>query len=409
MLLKNKKKIYWLFFPFILFFCQTKASAEWSIVGSSFATENTHSDIVFSPVMAFNLVTSEPYVAYADRDYGGKMTVKKFNGFSWIDVGMRGFTEHYLDEDDIIFISFNPATNEPYVSYVDSTPVLPSVDVAMVKRFDGQSWVDVGVPKSISDGNVRWGGVALTFNPSTNEPYVAYRDATQNNKMTVKKFNGTNWSLIGSAGFSPPCLAPSLAFNPTTNQPYVAFQNTLDSYKVTVERFNGINWETVGNENLGLGNSDMTTNNQVIAFDKSTGIPYLMFFDYDNGSAPIAVKKLNDSSWIAVPSTPYGHPMSFTLNPTTNEPYVSYIGIDGTNNYKENVVKFNGSEWESVGSEFGIRSAYGSSLAFNPSTNEPYVAFHDIGAGNNTGGVVVMKYSSSDTAIPTAPPGLNVR
>lgn len=128
----------------------------------------------------------------------------------WENVGTAGFSSTSID---YISSAFNPETDELYVAYVDSPTTLS------VKRFNGTSWVNVG--SGFASYGVSGGPqdhISLAFNPSTNEPYVAFRDFANSNKATVKRFNGTSWVDVGTPGFSGAgAYYISLAFYYPTN------------------------------------------------------------------------------------------------------------------------------------------------------------------------------------------------
>lgn len=82
---------------------------------------------------------------------------------------------------------------------------------------------------------------------------------------------------------------------------------------------------------------------------------------------------------------------SLAINPITNEPYVAF----GDNDYsdKTTVMKYDGVKWTIVGtSGFTAGRAEYQSLAFHPSTGEPYVAYSDDNYSDKTS---VMKFNGS--------------
>lgn len=66
-------------------------------------------------------------------------------------------------------------------------------------RADDGTWVTVGAA-GFSAGGVTISSVA--FQPSSNQPYVAYQDQENGSKVTVMRFDGANWVKVGAAGFS---------------------------------------------------------------------------------------------------------------------------------------------------------------------------------------------------------------
>ena len=86
-------------------------------------------------------------------------------------------------------------SGQPYVAYSDYPSLYGKLTV---KKFDGSDWVNVG-PAGFSAGLAL--STSLVFSPA-NEPYVAYNDGGNSDKATVMKFDGTHWVNVGIAGFS---------------------------------------------------------------------------------------------------------------------------------------------------------------------------------------------------------------
>jgi hypothetical protein len=222
--------------------------------------------------LAFQPSTNQPYVAYGDSANGGKITVERFDGTNWITVGAAGFSAGWVDH---LSLAFDPATSQPYVAYGSGGN--PGGKVT-VKRFDGANWVTVGTAGFNAGGWTH--GTSLAFDPSTDQPYVAYTESTFNGvKATVMRFDGANWVTVGpSAGFSSEADV-SLAFDLSTHQPYVAYQDRDSSHKVTVKRFDGANWVTIGAAGFSAWVADYIS----LAFDPATNQPYVAYRDRGNG------------------------------------------------------------------------------------------------------------------------------
>ena len=107
--------------------------------------------------------------------------IQNFNGAFWSQVGID--LGSAMGEGGIS-IAFNPSTNEPYVAYADGGSLY-----FVIQKFDGTSWSQVGIGLGFTVGEA---GISLAFTPSTNEPYVAFPDAA-NNAFQIKKFNGDWW------------------------------------------------------------------------------------------------------------------------------------------------------------------------------------------------------------------------
>lgn len=277
----------------------------WVHVGAANFTE--------TPIDAMFLKFSnsgEPYVAYQSTVAPYKAIVKKFNGSSWEDVGAAGGLSP--GGADGLSLAFSPA-GEPYVAYTDATNAFK----ATVKKFDGSNWVTVGTPGGISTSNERY--PHITFSPS-GEPYVSYMDVALSFKATVIKFNGTNWSTVGTAGFTPGSIGTSapLAFS-TDGEPYVTFRDGANGYKATVYKFDGNSWVAVGNSGFSEGIVEYVS----LVFG-SDGKPYVGYQDqlHDNKATvmtldnEVGVEDITELNYVSI----YPNPANNVLNIKTTSP-----------------------------------------------------------------------------------------
>jgi hypothetical protein len=128
-----------------------------------------------------------------------------------------------VDNTSLAFSS----SGQPYVAYWGNPDLT-------VMKFNGTNWVNVGTP-GFSSGYVDF--ISLAFNSVDSLPYLAYQDFGYSQKATVMKYNGTNWVDVGSAGFSAgEADNTSLAFSPSGN-PYVAYMDDGNSGKATVMEY----------------------------------------------------------------------------------------------------------------------------------------------------------------------------
>ncbi|TDU40597.1 putative secreted protein (Por secretion system target) [Gelidibacter sediminis] len=309
--------------------------------------------------------TDEPYVAFLDSLHLNKVSVMKFNGTNWEAVGARGFS---TNQADFCSLAINDS-GEPYVAFQDRSFL---ANQATVMKFDGTNWVNVGSP-GFSAGGAFSVSLALS---NSGVPYVAYRDHGNLTKLTVMKFNGANWENVGSPGFSDGQVTDvSLKLN-ASGVLYVAFKDYGGAYsereRITVMKFNGSNWETVGMPRFSNDEADYCT----LAFS-NTDEPYVAFTDKAN-QFKATVMKFNGSNWETVGLAGFSPDRAFNFSLTFSSvgvPYLAYMDRD--NEDKATVVKFNGTNWETVGSHgFSEGRAFHSSLLLN-SSDEPYLAISE--------------------------------
>lgn len=200
--------------------------------------------------------------------------------------------------------------------------------------------------------------------------YVAYTDETNDQKANVMKYDGSDWSFVGSANFtSGGARSLSLALD-ATDTPYLAFVDLAGGSRAHVVRFTGHTWVTVGDRrfsNAGIQEIRMV-------FDPA-GTPYVIFIDTNHGSVP-TVMKLRDATWEVV-GTPYSAPGSLPTLAFTSEG-VPYASFSDTNTGEPTVISFDGSTWNHVGDPIPV-NVYGNTPLAIDSEGNLYVAVADVG------------------------------
>jgi|GEM_PF-1634236 len=233
-----------------------------------------------------------------------------------------------------------------------------------------------------SAGEVAYTSIAVN---GSNVPYAAFSDFENGSRLSVLKFNGTDWVNVGTAGFSAgPVYYSSIAID-AVGTPYVAYSDGSASNRAYVQKFNGTAWEPVG-----AALSTEAADNISIAIDGS-GTPFVAFVDYARGLKATVVK-YDGTSWttVGIPGFSAGATRYTSLALYGSTPYVAYSDLD--NGSKATTMKFDGTTWTTVGSAgFSAGEADFTSLKID-GTGTPYVAYSDYGNAQKT---TVMKYDGS--------------
>ena len=103
----------------------------WQLVGiAGFSVNNSKYQ-----TLAFNPSTNEPYVALFD--YNNRVgLLMKFDGSNWNMVG-GVFSDYYIYETQL---TFDPITSEPYIAYIDAKYYYKIT----VKKYNGVTWLTIG-------------------------------------------------------------------------------------------------------------------------------------------------------------------------------------------------------------------------------------------------------------------------
>jgi hypothetical protein len=281
------------------------------------------------------------------------------------------------------------SNNVPYIVYQDGT----NEDKITVRKFNSTFWEVVGT-EGFSAGQASDPRLAIDSN---NVPYVAYIDAANADKATLQKFNGTAWEVVGTAGFSAGAVYNMNLEIDANNVPYVGLTDSGIGFWPIVWRFNGTEMEMMDTLDLQANSGEFT----VMALDSDNN-PYLAYYD-PIFSGTQARKWNNDGFWewlILDPLTPsitpgspsYGLQMAIDAN---NVPYVLYLDTSSpTDILRVTIIKYNGTTWELVGTD-GISGSYvyNTDIAID-ANNVPYVAYED-GPSNEVRKATVQKFNGT--------------
>ena len=291
------------------------------------------------------------YAAYIDDGDSQKLSVKKYNGTSWEFVGSQGFT------DPISYFDFAIENGNFYIVTENAAKEIK------VLNLIGGNWQVLG-NSAIAQGS----NVSLCINAGV--PYIAFEDWTQGNKVSVKKMGSNGWEYVGAPGFSPFSLPGILDIEASGGTVYIAARDESNPYnlKATVMKFDGTQWNIVGTR--GFSGSTIDSDNPLALYN---GVPYVVAWDDQHQGA---VYKFNGTNWVTV-GNPFSVGISYSENlkfsPQGNL-YVAYTD-DGKMNRAE-LKKFNGSTWESIGGEISKANAEYLDFTFNQSET-PFMTFQD--------------------------------
>lgn len=202
---------------------------------------------------------------YSDKGTTFAGDVMYYSGGSWISYG-GSFTWPQAAYELSLALDNNDV---PYIAYADPS----NANKVTVKKYGGMfGWMNVGSP-GFSDSDADMVKMAFDHN---HVPYVLFKDYAHGQKATVMKYNSAlyQWVSVGQAGFTTGVPSfPSLAIDDSDNL-YVAYQNEDNYKKATVMRFNGSDWSVVGTPDFSAADVEFTSiaivNNQ----------PFLAYKDY---------------------------------------------------------------------------------------------------------------------------------
>jgi hypothetical protein len=273
--------------------------------------------------------------AYIDKSSGYKATVMEFDGTNWNELGKKGFSDLIKS----VNIAVNPNTGEPYVTLYNNTSGVASYTVLM--KYSNDVWKDIAgedatfLVKPASNNSYR--GVLISFNPKTNEPYISY---VYGQSLIIKKYSEGKWIIIGESSLPSIIGNYSPVVFDSSGTPYTAYIEYMGGGENVVLKYNsdGKKWERIGYTEVynNTGNGKIidleinpSDNKPYLAFDSvlpktgdmTTSLNVVKFRKYDGKEWWIDVQGDYAYSYSDHPNSNY---FSLAFNPYKNEAYVAH-------------------------------------------------------------------------------------
>ena len=159
-------------------------------------------------------------------------------------------------------------------------------------------------------------------------PYFFLNDPLNNNKATVKKYDGVNWVDVGGvtiSSTSSPILEMTLG---NDGLPFVIYK---EGSEIMAKKFDGTTWISIPTADL----QDLT--GVTLKIDHN-GVP-IVLYTYDAPYATSVVRKFNGSDWVEVGITGFQGKSSALCIDSNNQLYV----VSGVN-----LRKFDGTSWQLI-------------------------------------------------------------
>jgi hypothetical protein len=288
-----------------------------------------------------------PYVLFNDASQSFNAIVKSYVNGLWQPVG--GILSTALVNGDICV----DTSGLPCIAIRDGN----NGQKLTVKRFDGTTWNLVGTA-GFSDGQISAATISID---KGNNIYVAYSDAFYVNKVVVKKWDGVSWTNVGTPGFSTGAINSLALGLDKLNIPYVAYGDQSISGKSVVRRFQNANWDTVGLAGFSAGVATIGN----ICID-TTGKIWVLYKDASL-SGKLVVAAFSSTAWGYVGGAGFtsNNPSSYEMSVTPNGvPYVFYQ--DPNSGTSGSVKTWDGTQWQYLGN---IGFTVGTPSAINIATD----------------------------------------
>jgi hypothetical protein len=201
--------------------------------------------------------TGKVYVFISDNSAGQVGKVFFLTGSTFTQLGSSVSGSNKIAD---LTMAFDGAGGE-YVAYKDIT----NNNMSTVKKWDGSSWVDVGTGV-VSTGVANYNSLIIDKNGN---PVIAFEDTDLAN-VNIMKFSGGIWSSIHTTGISESPTNIKLRIGQNGDF-YLGYVNYLNEAKI--ERFDGTSWSNFG---TAITNIDGTSANTFdLALDPAD-LPYVI-------------------------------------------------------------------------------------------------------------------------------------
>ncbi|MCU0430938.1 MAG: T9SS type A sorting domain-containing protein [Cytophagaceae bacterium] len=298
---------------------------------------------------------------------GTSAFVYKLINNDWVMLGGPSIQGSKNCDDGVLMVNSN---NELYLGFTANETISSSTDTFYVKKLVNNSWISISKVRAQVVKAMQEISMCIDDQDSL---YLAYSDDNYSRKLSVRKFSGGSWKLVGSS------LTNGISYY---NQ-LVAAKNSADVFllaydggnnQFVVKKYSGNTWYTVGDASYGSIGSTYNLSQVYMALS-NTDVPYISCSDRHKNNIPQVLQMNASQVWEPIDkrsgiSTAMANYTQFALN-KSDVPYLAYL--DASLENKARVKKYTNNQWTDVGSA-GF-SQVASQLCFKLDTNGvPYVA-----------------------------------
>ena len=249
-------------------------------------------------------------------------------------------------------------------------------DYVKVKKYENGQWSDVGDINKV-------GSVTKLAMGSDNVLYLSFRDYNANSRYYVYRFVNNEWERLGGEVSGGAWAKLALDSN---NTPYVSWSDTYAGNLIYVSKLIGEVWVKVGGTKV---SDESCYYYQDLAIDKDGNI-YVAYCGYQDNI--LNVYRYNGSEWESIGSSVTSIPIKgidVALDSEQNF-YVSFSDMNMEN--RMSTLKYNGEEWSFVGQR-GYSDPGDSYMSMTMINDNPCVLYTDVTNGNKASGMYFMPYN----------------
>lgn len=347
----------------------TTASAQWTQLGTVDTMTNSGNSAKYIEALCTD-ATGNVYAGGRFLDHAAAEYVAKWNGSGWSEVGTGS---NALNAGDYILTICADASDNLYAGgkFKDTTGLY-----SYVAKWNGTKWAILGSGQNTGGSFVQ--SVRSIKVDAAGNVYAAGEITDASFNYIVTKFDGINWTQVGTTGFNAAIDAIAL----DGSNVYAVGNFTNGSGNQYLAKFNGTTWSEAG-----AGSGALAANAEIFAVCVDASHNVYVAGDFTNANNLKYVAKWNGSSWTA--------PGGLTACGQAADVDAIYaLCVDGPGNVyagggmvdvpgNEFVAKWNGTVWTNFGNLsannfISALTAYGTHIyaagGFRDANLDPYVA-----------------------------------